>query len=108
MDRDLMGDLSRERIAEARFLLDAERWSGAYYLAGYAVELALEAAIVDRIAREPSLVFSEKRFSDRCRTHNLENLLALAGWDEPGSNEVDAAGLVVKWKIVTEWSEQSR
>lgn len=35
--------LADVRIAEAKVLLDAGMWDGAYYLAGYAVECALKA-----------------------------------------------------------------
>jgi hypothetical protein len=45
--RDLQG-LTRVRLAEARALLDAGLYDGAYYLAGYAVECALKACIARR------------------------------------------------------------
>jgi len=35
-------ELAEQRLAEAKALLDQGQWDGAYYLAGYAVELALE------------------------------------------------------------------
>lgn len=37
------------RAAEARLLLDNGYWSGAYYLAGYAVECGLKACIARRV-----------------------------------------------------------
>jgi hypothetical protein len=37
--------LAKERISDAKVLLGARHWVGAYYLAGYAVECALKACI---------------------------------------------------------------
>ena len=34
------------RLREAKLLLDAKDWDGAYYLAGYAVEFALKIRII--------------------------------------------------------------
>ena len=43
MNRSSLQNLANERIKDAEALLMAGRWSGAYYLAGYAVECALKA-----------------------------------------------------------------
>lgn len=45
MNRSDFQDLAQIRLAEAAALLQAERFDGAYYLAGYAVECALKACI---------------------------------------------------------------
>ena len=45
MNRADFQRLADVRIDEAGVLLAAGRWSGAYYLAGYAVECALKACI---------------------------------------------------------------
>lgn len=39
--------LAEARLVEAKALLDVGKWDGAYYLAGYAVELALKACIIN-------------------------------------------------------------
>jgi hypothetical protein len=44
--------LAKERVAEAKILLAARKWSGAYYLVGYAVEFALKACIAKRVKAE--------------------------------------------------------
>jgi HEPN domain-containing protein len=64
------------RLDEAKVLLDAGKWAGAYYLAGYAVECALKACVARLMQAE---VFPDKDFAVKCYTHNLEALLALAG-----------------------------
>ena len=38
--------LANERVADARALLAARRWGGAYYLAGYAVECGLKSCVI--------------------------------------------------------------
>jgi len=42
MNRSSLQNLANERIKDAEALLMAGRWSGSYYLAGYAVECALK------------------------------------------------------------------
>ncbi len=41
--------LAEARLEEAKTPLDAGKWDGAYYLAGYAVELALKASIIKKL-----------------------------------------------------------
>jgi hypothetical protein len=67
--------LAKERIHEAKVLLDTQHWSGAYDLAGYAVECgALKACIAKRMQAEE---FPDKSFADKCWTHILPQLLSL-------------------------------
>jgi hypothetical protein len=78
-DRTTFQQLAESRLAEARLLLANGLPSGAYYLAGYAVECALKA----RIAAE----FRANEIPDKSRvnsiyTHNLRELLGLAGLKE--------------------------
>ena len=76
MNRTELQWLAKERIREAKVLLDAQYWSGAYYLAGYAVECALKACIAKGMQAEE---FPDKSFADKCWTHNLVQLLGPAG-----------------------------
>ena len=41
--------LADERVEEARALLAVGKWGGAYYLAGYGVELALKSCIIKHL-----------------------------------------------------------
>src|SRR5262249_39436190 len=86
--------------------LDARRWSAAYYLAGYAVECALKACIARLMKPEE---FPDKAFADKCWTHNLPQLLSLAGLkaDFDGAMRADP-DLRDNWDIVKEWNESSR
>lgn len=51
VDRRDLHVLSRIRLKEAKALLDAGLYDGAYYLAGYAVECGLKACIAKKTKR---------------------------------------------------------
>jgi HEPN domain-containing protein len=55
MNRTDLQQLAELRIKEARILLDGDSYSGAYYLAGYAIECALKACIAKRTKEMISL-----------------------------------------------------
>src|ERR1039458_10039243 len=54
-------ELARVRLEEAKSLLDLGKWRGAYYLAGYAIELALKACIIKTLMATDA--FPDKEFS---------------------------------------------
>ena len=106
MNRAELQRLANERIGDAKALLAARRWSAAYYIAGYAVECALKACIAKLMKSEE---FPDKKFADKCWTHNLIQLLDLAGL----KSDFDAAQLADRrlarnWETVKEWTEESR
>lgn len=99
--------LAEDRLADAQALLAAGRWSGAYYLAGYAVECALKACIVKRLMATDE--FPEKRYSEQCWTHNLTLLVSLAGLKN--TLDLDLAAqrrFEDNWTLVRDWLESSR
>jgi HEPN domain-containing protein len=65
---------AQERLTDARVLLDADRTTGATYLAGYAVECILKALILDLLPpkRRPAMIESFRG----ARAHDLEWLRA--------------------------------
>jgi HEPN domain-containing protein len=98
--------LAKERISDAKVLLAARHWSGAYYLAGYAVECALKACIAKLMKSEE---FPDKTFAEKCWTHNLPQLLGLAGLKADLETAMRAdADLEENWDAVKEWNESSR
>ena len=106
MNRAELQRLAKERISDAKVLLAARHWSAAYYLAGYAVECALKACIAKLMKSEE---FPDKKFAEKCWTHNLAQLLDLAGLKA----DFDAAlranpDLADNWDTVKEWNEESR
>jgi HEPN domain-containing protein len=99
--------ITKERILDARSLLDNGRWSAAYYLAGYAVECGLKACIIVHLMQTDQ--FPEKRFSEQCWTHNLAQLLGLAGLK--AALDADAVlnhDLLFNWEVVKDRNESSR
>jgi HEPN domain-containing protein len=106
VNRTDLQNLANERIAEAKILFDAGKWSGAYYLAGYAVECGLKACIA-KLSKPDE--FPDKNFGAKCWVHDIEQLVELAGLKT--TRNVDAGANVnldANWGIVREWKESSR
>jgi HEPN domain len=100
-------ELAELRLAEAKVLLDQGQWDGAYYLAGYAVELALKACIIKTLLATDA--FPAKDFSKDCYTHAVERLVVLAKLD--GARKTATAAdpdLSTNWGLAKDWSEEKR
>ena len=99
--------LADERLEEAQILLSAGKWGGTYYLAGYAVELALKSCIIKRLMATDA--FPRKDFSRDCYTHDLEDLVELAGLTAALAI-AEAADVLLKsnWLQAKDWSEVKR
>ena len=94
---------------DARVLLDAARWAGAYYLAGYSIECALKSYVLVYIERNSSIIFAKKKYSESCWTHNLEELLKLADLTlEREQASLARPAIGQNWLITKDWSERSR
>ena len=106
MNRIELQRLAIERINDAKALLAARRWSGAYYVSGYAVECALKACIAKLMKSEE---FPDKTFAEKCWTHNLQQLVGLAGLKAALDAAMRSdANLAENWDIVKDWIESSR
>lgn len=109
MNRIELQQLAEERIRDAKALLDARRWSAAYYLAGYAVECGLKACVLARVAAAAEVIFEDRRFSERCWTHSIKELVRLAGLEAAEAAEAAAdRTLRENWLIAKDWTENSR
>lgn len=99
--------LAQVRLDDSLFLLQARgRSSSAYYLAGYAVELALKACISKLI--QPNVI-PEKAFINAIYTHRLDNLLSTAGLLPAFNADAKAdAEFAAYWAIASKWTEESR
>lgn len=106
MNRKVFQELARIRIQEARTLLDAGHYPGAYYLIGYAVECALKACISKQVKRYD---FPDKKFIADAHTHKLEALIGLAGLSLDLRRDRDAEpNLDANWLVVKDWKESFR
>jgi HEPN domain-containing protein len=98
--------LANVRLEDSRLLLEAGRSSSAYYLAGYAVELALKACISKLI--QPNVI-PEKAFVNAIYTHKLDNLLSIAGLLPQFNADTKAdTEFAAYWAITSKWTEESR
>lgn len=108
MNRTEFQSLADVRIDEAGVLLAAGRWAGAYYLAGYAVECALKACILARVERT-GVLFEDKKFSEKCWTHNFEVLLEAAELEATRNTEAAAnQKFDTHWRFAWRWKEDAR
>lgn len=99
-------ELARIRLAEAKLLAENGQSSGAYYLAGYAIECALKAIIAAQF-REGEI--PDRALVNRVYSHDLAELVRLAGLEadlKAATEEFD--GLNQRWSTIKRWSEQCR
>jgi hypothetical protein len=95
-------------VLDAKALLDAGRWSGAYYLAGYAMECGLKACVLAFVERTGEL-FRDKEFSKKCFTHNISELIVVAQLLD-SHNDLLKTNLYFRsrWTIAKRLTEASR
>src|ERR1017187_3065923 len=96
--------IARARLRDAQVLLRAKRFDGAFYVSGYAVELALKARIC-RTLKWPEFPQSAREFEDfrSLRTHDLEVLLKFSGVEKRVKAEHMA-----DWSVVRKWNPEKR
>jgi hypothetical protein len=106
MNRNILQRLVRVRVQEARTLLAANNYPGAYYLIGYAVECALKACVSKQVKR---FDFPDKKFVNDAHTHELEKLVGLAGLTTDFNRDRRAnRDLELNWAVVKDWKESVR
>lgn len=106
MNRTLFRKISRQRVNEARSLLDAGYWPGAYYLIGYSVECALKACVSKQVKRYD---FPDKKLANEAFTHNLEKLVRVAGLTPAFAKDRKSnPNLELNWAVAKDWNESSR
>jgi HEPN domain-containing protein len=99
--------LAEDRIADAAVLLASGRWSGAYYLSGYALECGFKACIA-RLTNQDDFP-RDRKFLEDCYTHNLEKLLKAAGLKPVLDADTLANRIFLgNWGIAKDWQEVSR
>lgn len=106
MNRSQLQQLAEERVIDAQALLNASRWSSAYYLAGYSVECALKACIAKLTNQHD---FPDKGIAQRSYTHNIEALVGVAGLKQRRDEDVESnPALAANWLIIKDWNERVR
>ena len=108
MNRAQLRQMAETQILDAECLLAGGRWAGAYYVAGYAVECGLKACIMAHVEASGA-VFQDKKFSEKCWTHDLEELLRLANLKPAlDADAAVSAALSGNWAVAKDWRETSR
>lgn len=103
MNRSDLHRLAEIRLNEARILLDNGSYSGAYYLAGYAVECALKACIAKQVQQYD---FPDKELAQKNFTHKLTDLVDVARLGIALTSKIQAShGFAANWNIVKDWRE---
>ena len=106
LTRTTLQELSRIRRREARVLLNARLFPGAYYLAGYSVECALKACIARGTLQH---TFPDKDRAQDSHTHDLTKLLRTAGLQATFDHAAQVSpALASSWATVKDWKETSR
>ena len=101
--------LAERWLEDAQNLLEKDRWSAAYYVAGYAVECGLKACVLARVGGTPEVAIEDRDFSRNCWTHSARKLLRQANLE--GRREAEGKAnldLGNNWGVVEAWSENAR
>jgi HEPN domain-containing protein len=106
LNRLHLQSVAEEKLADAQLLLSRARYSNAYYLAGYAIEIGLKACISRQMMAE---TLPEPKFVRSIYTHNLRELVGLAGLSNALEAEQDAhPAFGLNWGLVVAWDESVR
>jgi hypothetical protein len=94
------------RLADADVLLNAQRWPGAYYLLGYAVECGLKVCAARQFRQDE---VPEREVVRDFYTHRLDKLLQVSGvkpaFEERARKE---RAFQANWNTIRDWNEDSR
>ena len=97
---------AQAKLDDACILLQNGRYSNAYYLAGYTVELGLKACIAAQITAE---TIPDKAFINKILNHQFPVLIGLAGLATELQDQIDKDPVFgANWAIVSEWSPDAR
>jgi hypothetical protein len=98
--------LAETRLGDSQRLFQATRYSAAYYLAGYAVELGIKACIAGVFQAN---TIPERSFVNAVYSHKLDELLGLAGIKQELQDDMrNDPILAARWGVASKWNETSR
>ncbi|HSW86600.1 MAG TPA: hypothetical protein VLG49_03770 [Rhabdochlamydiaceae bacterium] len=95
--------LSERKVLDATILFREGRFDTAYYLCGYAVEMALKRRICLTLGWKEG--YPKKKFDNLTsfKTHKLEVLLHLSGFEEKVRKDY-----LLVWSVVADWDPEVR
>ena len=108
MNRTEAKKLAEAWVLDSEVLLDADRWHAAFYLIGYAVECGLKACVMAHVERT-GIIFQDKRYAEKCFTHDLETLVKVADLETARGLDIQANSLRgINWETLKEWNVEIR
>jgi hypothetical protein len=108
VNRTELRQLAEDRILDAQALLAGGRWSGAYYLTGYAAECGLKSCVL-AFVEATGEIFKDKKYSEKCWTHNCEELVKLADLNTVLSSDILSNSVLARnWFVLGRWNERAR
>jgi hypothetical protein len=104
LDVATLTTLAQARLEDADVLVAAQRFDGASYICGYAIEIALKARICKALswAGYPSTRAEFQNFQT-FKTHDLDVLLHLSGVESPVKTQ-----FLADWSVVATWNPEAR
>jgi len=104
IDIGVLRAISLARLQDARVLFAGQRYDGAGYICGYAVELSLKARICDTL-NWTGYPETRSEFDGLAsfKVHNLDTLLRLSGRETAIKHNHFA-----DWSIVNQWNAEAR
>lgn len=98
--------MAQAKMDDASLLLDNGRYSSAYYLAGYAVEIGLKACVAAQLSAE---TIPDKAVIRDIFKHDFKTLIGLAGLAGALKQRQDEdGGFAANWALVSQWSPDAR
>jgi hypothetical protein len=104
LDVATLTTLAQARLEDADVLVAAQRFDGAIYICGYAIEIALKARICKTLgwAGYPSIRAEFQNFQT-FKTHDLDVLLHLSGVESQVKTQ-----FLADWSVVATWNPEAR
>ena len=93
------------RAKEAKVLFQNELYDGAYYFAGYCIELAIKAYICDTKLSSGDFT---KKISEEIFTHDLAGLLKSSGLKSIIDSSSKKHIFYKKWGVIKDWNNEVR
>jgi hypothetical protein len=107
VNRSDFQELAELHLRHAKALLDAQLYSGAYYMCGYVVECALNACICRKTNQFDFYLSPEE--SRAAWSHDLGNCSSPLRWTVSLALPARLIGILdINWESVEDWSPDSR
>jgi HEPN domain-containing protein len=98
--------IAEAKLADAVLLITNKRFSNAYYLSGYAIEIGLKACIAKQFTAD---VIPDKNFVIDIYKHNLKQLVGVAGLASALKQAEDRdPDFALNWAFAAQWTPESR